>query len=150
MKGLFLNHLDSKQEAYEHVKKGLRHDLTSSVCWHVYGLLYRSDKRYDDAVKCYKNATKYDQSNLQVMRDYAFMQLHLRDLDGFCDTMRQLLTLRGNQRIYWIGYAMSNVLRNELQVAVRILDAFEDSVSQVSDLPFEYGEFVMWKAHVIF
>ena len=33
------------------VKKGLRNDMTSHVCWHVYGLLYRSDKNYTQAIK---------------------------------------------------------------------------------------------------
>lgn len=46
MKGLTLNFLGRKDEAYEHVRRGLRNDLTSHVCWHVYGLLQRSDKKY--------------------------------------------------------------------------------------------------------
>lgn len=45
MKGLTLNFLGRKDEAYEHVRRGLRNDLTSHVCWHVYGLLQRSDKK---------------------------------------------------------------------------------------------------------
>jgi len=32
LKGLFYNHLDKKEEAYEFVKKGLRHDLKSHIC----------------------------------------------------------------------------------------------------------------------
>lgn len=28
--------------------------------WHVYGLLYRSDKNYEEAMKCYRHALKYD------------------------------------------------------------------------------------------
>ena len=28
--------------------------------WHVYGLLQRSDKKYDEAIKCYRNALKWD------------------------------------------------------------------------------------------
>ena len=39
MKGLTLNCLGRKDEAYELVRKGLRNDLKSHVCWHVYGLL---------------------------------------------------------------------------------------------------------------
>lgn len=45
MKGLTLNFLGRKEEAYEHVRRGLRNDLTSHVCWHVFGLLQRSDKK---------------------------------------------------------------------------------------------------------
>lgn len=45
MKGLTLNFLGRKDEAYEHVRRGLLNDLQSHVCWHVYGLLQRSDKK---------------------------------------------------------------------------------------------------------
>ena len=54
MKGLILNCLGKKEEAYETVRKGLTNDLKSHVCWHVYGLLQRSDKKYLEAIKCYR------------------------------------------------------------------------------------------------
>ena len=37
MKGLTLNCLERKEEAYEFVRAGLKKDLGSHVCWHVYG-----------------------------------------------------------------------------------------------------------------
>jgi hypothetical protein len=37
MKGLTLNSMEKKEEAYELVRKGLKCDLKSHVCWHVYG-----------------------------------------------------------------------------------------------------------------
>ena len=43
MKGLILSQMNKKVEAYEYARKGLKNDLRSHVCWHVYGLLYRSD-----------------------------------------------------------------------------------------------------------
>jgi len=60
MKGLILNNLGRKEEAYDYVRRGLRNDLKSHVCWHVYGLLQRSDRKYDEAIKCYRNALKWD------------------------------------------------------------------------------------------
>ena len=36
----------------------LNHNLP--IGWHVYGLLQRSDKKYDEAIKCYRNALKWD------------------------------------------------------------------------------------------
>ncbi|KAM0881849.1 hypothetical protein ACQ4PT_032687 [Festuca glaucescens] len=35
MKGLTLNCMDRKSEAYELVRRGLKNDLKSHVCWHV-------------------------------------------------------------------------------------------------------------------
>ena len=60
MKGLTLNCLGRKEEAYDLVRRGLRNDLKSHVCWHVFGLLQRSDRKYDEAIKCYRNALKWD------------------------------------------------------------------------------------------
>ena len=60
MKGLILNCLGRKDEAYDHVRRGLRNDLTSHVCWHVFGLLQRSDRKYDEAIKAYRNALRWD------------------------------------------------------------------------------------------
>lgn len=42
MKGLILNCQGKREEAREFVKRGLRADINSHVCWHVYGLFHRS------------------------------------------------------------------------------------------------------------
>lgn len=83
MKGLTLNCLGRKEEAYEYVRRGLRNDLKSPVCWHVYGLLQRSDKKYDEAIKCYRNALKWEKENIQILRDLSLLQIQMRDLEGY-------------------------------------------------------------------
>jgi len=94
MKGLTLNCLGRKEEAYEYVRRGLRNDLKSHVCWHVYGLLQRSDKKYDEAIKCYRNALKWEKDNIQILRDLSLLQIQMRDLEGYRDTRYQLFMLR--------------------------------------------------------
>ena len=39
---------------------GLKLDLTSPVCWHVYGLLHRNEKNYEEAIKCYSQSLRID------------------------------------------------------------------------------------------
>ncbi len=64
MKGLImLNSGNKKAEAYECAQKGLRNDVKSHVCWHVYGLIQRADRKYDEAIKCYRNALRCDPVN---------------------------------------------------------------------------------------
>ena len=53
----------------------LQNDLSSHVCWHVYGLLYRSDREYRDAIKCYLNALRFDPQNQQILRDLSLLQV---------------------------------------------------------------------------
>lgn len=66
MKGLILNCVQRKEEAYDHVRRGLRNDLTSHVCWHVFGLLQRSDRKYDEAIKAYKAALRWDKVSVPI------------------------------------------------------------------------------------
>ena len=38
-------------------------------------LLYRADRNYSEAIKCYKNALRIDKENFQIMRDLALLQV---------------------------------------------------------------------------
>ena len=63
MKGLILGNMEGesrREEAHECVKLGLKNDVGSHVCWHVYGLLHRIDRNYKEAIKCYRQALKID------------------------------------------------------------------------------------------
>lgn len=60
MKGLVLTYLGKREEGVELVKKGVRLDLQSHICWHVYGLVHKQDRNYEEALKCYTQALKYD------------------------------------------------------------------------------------------
>lgn len=61
MKGLVLTHMkDRREEGLELVKKGVRLDLTSHICWHVFGLVQKADKNYEEALKSYTQALRFD------------------------------------------------------------------------------------------
>lgn len=77
MKGLIFNCMGKKVDAYELVKTGLRCDVRSHICWHVYGLLYRSDNNYKEAIKCYQNALKIDSENHNIWRDLSWLQIQV-------------------------------------------------------------------------
>lgn len=53
---------------------------SSHVCWHVYGLLHRSERNYAEAVKCYLNALKHEPDNLQILKDLAALQIQIREV----------------------------------------------------------------------
>lgn len=148
MKGLTLNCLGRKDEAYEHVRRGLRNDLKSHVCWHVYGLLQRSDKKYDEAIKCYRNALKWDKDNIQILRDLSLLQIQMRDLEGYRETRYQLFMLRPTQRASWIGYAMAYHLLKEYDMALKILEEFRKT-QQKTNYDYEHSELLMYQNMVI-
>ncbi|XP_028756144.1 N-terminal acetyltransferase A complex auxiliary subunit NAA15 [Neltuma alba] len=152
MKGLTLNCMDRKSEAYELVRQGLKNDLKSHVCWHVYGLLYRSDREYREAIKCYRNALKIDPDNIEILRDLSLLQAQMRDLSGFVETRQQLLTLKPNHRMNWIGFAVAHDLNSNASKAVEILEAYEGTLED--DYPpenerCEHGEMLLYKIFLL-
>uniref|UniRef100_A0A8D8ZZN1 N-alpha-acetyltransferase 15, NatA auxiliary subunit n=1 Tax=Cacopsylla melanoneura TaxID=428564 RepID=A0A8D8ZZN1_9HEMI len=149
MKGLTLNCLGRKEEAYEYVRRGLRNDLKSHVCWHVYGLLQRSDKKYDEAIKCYRNALKWEHDNIQIMRDLSLLQIQMRDLEGYRETRSQLFMLRPTQRASWIGFAMAYHLLNDFDMACNILEAFRKTQQVTNSYDFEHSELLLYQSMVI-
>lgn len=42
---------------------------------HCCRLLYRADREYREAVKCYMNALRIDKENVQILRDLALLQV---------------------------------------------------------------------------
>ncbi|XP_026408454.1 N-terminal acetyltransferase A complex auxiliary subunit NAA15-like [Papaver somniferum] len=152
MKGLTLNCMDRKSEAYDLVRRGLKNDLKSHVCWHVYGLLYRSDREYREAIKCYRNALRIDPDNIEILRDLSLLQAQMRDLSGFVETRQQLLTLKPNHRMNWIGFAVSHHLNYNGSKAVEILEAYEGTLED--DYPpdnerCEHGEILLYKVSLL-
>uniref|UniRef100_A0A671VF51 N-alpha-acetyltransferase 15, NatA auxiliary subunit a n=1 Tax=Sparus aurata TaxID=8175 RepID=A0A671VF51_SPAAU len=150
MKGLTLNCLGKKEEAYDLVRRGLRNDLRSHVCWHVYGLLQRSDKKYDEAIKCYRNALKWDKDNLQILRDLSLLQIQMRDLEGYRETRYQLLQLRPAQRASWIGYAVAYHLLEDFEMAAKIVEEFRKTQQTSLDkVDYEYSELLLYQNQVL-
>jgi peptide alpha-N-acetyltransferase len=112
-KALLLLQLKRMNEAYACVKQGLAASIKNSMCWHVYGLLYKADCLYADAIKCYQRAIGFDKDNMNIYRELATAQIQDRDVDGFCETRRQILSLNARsaqQNTNWLSYAISNQL----------------------------------------
>nr|XP_043614769.1 N-terminal acetyltransferase A complex auxiliary subunit NAA15 isoform X2 [Erigeron canadensis] len=152
MKGLTLNCMDRKPEAYDLVRSGLKNDLKSHVCWHVYGLLHRSDREYREAIKCYRNALRIDPDNIEILRDLSLLQAQMRELAGFVETRQQLLTLKPNHRMNWIGFAISQHLNSNASKAIDILEAYEGTLEE--DYPpdserCEHGEMLLYKVSLL-
>lgn len=152
MKGLFLANLNRKEEGYEHVRLALKTCLRSHVCWHVYGLLYRADKNYEEAMKCYRNALRFDKDNFQILRDLAVLQLQLRQYPALCESRYQLLSLRSVVKINWISLSIAYHLSGKRDLAVGVLDAILDGFPEEPGNRFfdlEQAELVSYKTMIL-
>ena len=144
MKGLVLTHMGRREEGLDLVKKGIRLDLTSHICWHVFGLIQKGEKNYEEALKSYIQALKFDrvrlhlsrpsqvlieymsgQENLNLLQDAANLQTHLRQYDSLQDTRELILKLRPNIRRNWIFLAVACHLNGDLSRAKSIIEQYE-------------------------
>ena len=151
MKGLTLNATGKKEEALEFVKLGLRNDMRSHICWHVYGLFYRADRDYNQAIKCYMNALRIDTENKQILTDLALLQVQMRNVKGYVDSRRRLLTMKPALRNNWIGFAISHHLRGNLEMAINILNLYESTLEdkEKRGVTYEESEMVLYKNQVV-
>jgi tetratricopeptide (TPR) repeat protein len=68
-KALVLNSMKKKTKAFEIIQKTLFKNMSNFTCWHVYGILNRSNKLFDAARKAFLNALKQDENNNNLLRD---------------------------------------------------------------------------------
>lgn len=149
MKGLVLIHMGQREEGIELVKKGMRLDLTSHICWHVFGLIQKGEKNYAEALKSYTQALKFDKDNLNILRDSAQLQTQLRMYDGLVETRLNLLRLRPNLRQHWIGLAVAHCLNNNLDEALRVIEHYQRSLKNVPDYDVEQSETNLFHIHLL-
>lgn len=132
MKGLTLKAMNKSDEGYKCVKDALLLSrMNSHVCWHVYGLMYKSDRNYVMAAKSYLNALRIDPDNQQILKDLAILQVHIRDLNGFLNTRNKLLELKPANKHNWIAYSVAHCLVKNYEYAINVIDAYLSTVDEV-------------------
>jgi tetratricopeptide (TPR) repeat protein len=150
MKALIINQQGKTDEAFALGKKALMADMKSHICWHVYGLLYRHQKNFEEAIKAYKSALKLEPESLQIQRDLAFLQIQMRDYQGYIQSRAAMLQARSQIRQNWTALAVAHHLAGDLVQAEKVLTTYEESLkSPPSKTDYENSEAVMYKNSVI-
>jgi len=150
MKALIMNAQGKTDEAFALAKEALTVDMKSHICWHVYGLLYRSVKNFEEAIKAYKFALKLDPDNNQIQRDLAILQIQMRDYQGHIQSRYTMLQARPKFRQVWTALAVAHHLAGDLAEAERVLTTYEETLKTApSRLDFENSEAVMYKNSLI-
>ncbi|KAK0621716.1 NMDA receptor-regulated protein 1-domain-containing protein [Bombardia bombarda] len=150
MKALIMNAQGKSEEAFALAKEALTIDMRSHICWHVYGILYRTNKNFDEAIKAYKFALKLEPGSQQIQRDLAILQIQMRDYQGYVQSRFVMLKARPQLRQNWTALAIAYHLEGNLQQAENILSTYEKSVSAAPlKTDFENSEAVLYKNSII-
>jgi len=145
-----MNSQGKAEEAFALAKVALQCDMKSHVCWHVYGLLYRSAKNFEEAIKAYKFALKLEPDSQQIQRDLALLQVQMRDYQGYLVSRKAMLTSRSQIRQNWTALAVALHLNGDLSEAEGVLTTYEETLKNPpSKLDFENSEAVMYKNSLI-
>ncbi|KAI4280349.1 MAG: hypothetical protein L6R38_004532 [Xanthoria sp. 2 TBL-2021] len=156
MKALIMNAQGNSDEAFVLCKAALKNAMKSHVCWHVYGVLWRCVKNYEEASKAYKFALKLEPDSQQILRDLAILQMQMRDYEGYIKSRRMILQSSGprgknsNSRQNWTGLAVAQHLAGDLYDAERTLTTFEETLrNPPSKSDNEHSEAVLYKNTII-
>lgn len=150
MKALVLSCQGKEAEAFELCKLALRNAMKSHVCWHVYGLLYRGVRNYEEAIKAYRFALRLEPESPQIARDLALLQMQMRDYTGLVQSRRQAVQSKPGIRSNWTALAVALHLSGDLAGAEDVLKKFEETLKQPphkGDL--EHHEAVLYKISII-
>uniref|UniRef100_A0A1I7ZSA7 TPR_REGION domain-containing protein n=1 Tax=Steinernema glaseri TaxID=37863 RepID=A0A1I7ZSA7_9BILA len=145
MKSLILNCQGKVEEARVLVKTALKCDLKSHICWHVYGLIQRAEKKNEEAMKAYKRALAIDVDNTQILRDLSLLQVQMRDYEGYRDSRFRLLKLRSGARMSWISYATSYHLLKNYTMAIQIINTYINNNKPEGAFDYEHSELLMYQ-----
>ncbi|KAF2632025.1 N-alpha-acetyltransferas-like protein 15 [Macroventuria anomochaeta] len=150
MKALILNSQGHGEEAFTLCKAALKNDMKSHICWHVYGLLWRSVKNYEEAIKAYKFALRIEPGSLNILRDLALLQCQIRDYDGYIESRRKMMQERPQLRQNWTALAVAFHLAGNLTEAENILKTYEETLKQTPPKgDIEHSEAVLYKNTII-
>ncbi|KAJ5983437.1 N-terminal acetyltransferase A complex subunit n.t1.c1 [Penicillium waksmanii] len=151
MKALIMSHLGQLEEAFVLAKEALRNDMKSHICWHVYGLLYRQEKNFDEAIKAYRFALRLDPESQPIQRDLALLQMQMRDFQGYIQSRSAMLQARPGLRQNWTALAIAHHLSGDLEEAEKVLTTYEDTLKDgippVADM--EHSEACLYKNTII-
>lgn len=150
MKALIINSQGHSEEAFALAKVALTCDMKSHVCWHVYGLLYRSAKNFEEAIKAYKFALKLEPDSQQIQRDLALLQMQMRDYQGYLQSRHAILQARSGLRQNWTALAIAQHLAGNLADAERTLSTYEETLKSPPPRgDIEHSEAVLYKNSII-
>ena len=150
MKALIINAQGKTEEAFDLAKEALKLDMKSHICWHVYGILYRTNKNFEEAIKAYKFALRLEPESAQILRDLAVLQIQMRDYQGYIQSRLLMLKARPQLRQSWTALAIAYHLAGDLKQAEHILTSYEESLkSPPLKTDFENSEAVLYKNSII-
>eukprot|EP01100_Stratorugosa_tubuloviscum_P015637 TRINITY_DN911_c0_g1_i1.p1 TRINITY_DN911_c0_g1~~TRINITY_DN911_c0_g1_i1.p1 ORF type:complete len:874 (-),score=311.60 TRINITY_DN911_c0_g1_i1:80-2701(-) len=148
IKGLFHHSLGKKEEGYQIVRNSIKMDISNQTAWHVNGIIYKNDKNYNEASKCFVNALRKDPENQIILRDLSLIQIQIREFEAFYKNRNKILQLKSNQVSNWIFCALGAHLIKRYNIAITLIDSYLLTIVNDTYTNYEMSELILFKIHV--
>ncbi|KAJ2350187.1 hypothetical protein GGF43_004317, partial [Coemansia sp. RSA 2618] len=145
VKGMFLAHLDRKEEGYEMIELGIKINPQSSTSWHVYGLVCRGDKKYSQAINCYEEALKGDSENMHILREVAALYMQERQFAKAAGCRERLVAMNPIFPSFWLGLAVAHHMNGRYDLAIKVISAHESGQNQPPLDKYQTSELLLYK-----
>jgi N-alpha-acetyltransferase 15/16, NatA auxiliary subunit len=150
MKALIIGTQGQTEPAFALAKIALGNNMKSHVCWHVYGLLYRAEKNFEESIKAYKFALRLEPESVPIQRDLAHLQIQMRDFEGYAQSRQNMLQQKPGIRQNWTALAIAHHLGGNYEQAENVLTTYEDTLkTKPSRGDMEHWEAVLYKNSII-
>ena len=120
MEALSLNALGKKDEAKMRINMALMQNLKSHTAWHIFGMIHRSNKDYDDARSCFKKSIEFNKSNQNVLRDLLLLEFHTEQ--STVETITKLMNTQNRNTLFTACYLVSHVKDGNYERALKFID----------------------------
>ncbi|KAF9226310.1 N-terminal acetyltransferase A, auxiliary subunit [Gyrodon lividus] len=149
MKGLIMIHVGERTPGIALIKDGMRQNLNSHICWHVWALVQKGEHNYEEALKSYMRALKIDKDNFNIIRETSVLQTHTRQYDALIESRLSMLRLRPYTRVHWVGVALAYKLSGNLVEANHVFEHIEGFLRNVTARDPDYGELVFFRVRIL-
>ncbi|GAA5902731.1 hypothetical protein JCM6882_004052 [Rhodosporidiobolus microsporus] len=149
MQGIFHHSLSRKEQGYALVQRGAKNDPGSHIVWHVYALMRRADKEFEEALKCYQKAVEIEKDSLNLLNDLSTLTIHLRHYTSYVSVRRSILKSQPRLRRNWLALAVAQFLASQYSEAATTLTYYENMLREVPNGDVEMGEVLLFHAKVL-
>ncbi|GAA5824891.1 hypothetical protein JCM11251_005383 [Rhodosporidiobolus azoricus] len=149
MQGIFHHSLGRKEQGYELVQRGAKNDSGSHIVWHVYALMRRADKQFEEALDCYRKAVSIEKDSLNLLNDLSTLTIHLRHYPQYVSVRRSILRTQPRLRKNWLALAVAQFLASQFSEAATTLTYYENMLREVPKGDVEMGEVLLFHAKVL-
>lgn len=147
MKGLTLHSMERKEEGYELLEKAVALNSKSTIVWHSFGMCYRADKNYSEAMKAFKQAHQVDPQNSNVLRDLSSVCVQIRDWEQFVETRQKMVTLKAGVRANWIALSCGHRMLGNIELAAAVVDVMT-TIMDAGDNKVEKSEVYLYQVEL--